>query len=511
MAKVATPAPTIHEYWPRYWRRTIFLAVTMQIIAVLIVAIALLISGLSDPTHLNFWIMLGSILFAVTSINIIVISIATEPLKQLTAALAKTSGENTILTPPNPNAKRYANSGLRPLLQTIYEFGANKGSTPTKESTISDSLGDIFNNASAGIALLDEDGNVTFNSKQAPISATSGNNKLDLLFYTDKTLDEWLAECKKRAVHAEKTWRRIASKPAGEEGRRIFDISASYHKGSAVPVIVILVDRTDEYAPEDDDLNFIAFAAHELRGPITVVRGYLDVLNDELENVTSDEQKELFNRLIVSANQLSGYINNILNSSRYDRRHLRVHLVETTIADIYKDIADDMNLRATTQRRLLNVDLPADLPTIAADPTSIGEVLSNLIDNAIKYSSYGGSIEVTAEVEDKHLEVTVKDHGIGIPANVVGNLFHKFYRSHRSRETVAGTGIGLYISKAIIESHGGAIEVKSVEGEGSRFSFTLPLYAAVADKLAKADGNNSAVMNNNHGGSWIRNHGAFRG
>ena len=150
---------------------------------------------------------------------------------------------------------------------------------------------------------------------------------------------------------------------------KFIDIIASYHKGGKVPVSVIFIDKSDEYLPEDEELNFIAFAAHELRGPITVIHGYLDTLNDELNGVIDSEQQLLFDRLIVSSNRLSGYINNILNSSRYDRRHLHVHLSEVKLVDIYKPIADDMQLRASSQQRLLSVNLPADLPSIAADPS----------------------------------------------------------------------------------------------------------------------------------------------
>ncbi|HCZ28352.1 TPA: two-component sensor histidine kinase, partial [Candidatus Saccharibacteria bacterium] len=89
-------------------------------------------------------------------------------------------------------------------------------------------------------------------------------------------------------------------------------------------------------------------------------------------------------------------------------------------------------------------------------------------------------------------------------------LFHKFYRSHRSRETVAGTGIGLYISKAIVESNGGEVGVRSVEGRGSTFTFTLPIYATVADKLQSRGPNNEAFIERSSSG-WIKNHGAFRG
>ena len=273
--------------------------------------------------------------------------------------------------------------------------------------------------------------------------------------------------------------------------------------------MLIAYDESDIYQPEDDGLDFISFAAHELRGPITVIRGYLDVLSLELEDVLTAEQKELFQRLIVSGNRLSGYINNILNTSKYDRRHLKIHLSEESLARIYQTIRDDMNLRASSQHRQLVVDIPDNLPTVAADPSSISEVLSNLIDNGIKYSNNGGIVRVNAAVEGAFVKVSVGDNGIGMPANVVGNLFHKVYRSHRSRETVAGTGIGLYICKAIVESHGGTISVSSTEGVGSTFSFTLPVYASVAETL-QANGHINTALVARHGES-ITNHATYSG
>ena len=140
----------------------------------------------------------------------------------------------------------------------------------------------------------------------------------------------------------------------------------------------------------------------------------------------------------------------------------------------------------------------------------MGEVFANLIDNAIKYSNDGGSIEMTATTNGDFVEVSVTDYGIGMPSNVIGNLFHKFYRSHRSRETVAGTGIGLYISKAIVESNGGKISVRSIEGHGSTFTVSLPIYATVADKLTANGANNQSFLERSSSG-WIKNHGSFRG
>ena len=221
----------------------------------------------------------------------------------------------------------------------------------------------------------------------------------------------------------------------------------------------------------------------------------------------------LFERLTVSANRLSGYINNILNTSRYDRRHLQLRLKEDSIRSIYSTIADDMRMRASSQNRLLNVNLPGDLPTVAADHSSISEVMSNLIDNAIKYSNPGGTIDISAKKEGDYVAVSVTDRGIGMPESVIKNLFRKFYRSHRSRETVAGTGMGLYIAKAIVDSHGGTISVKSIDGEGSTFTFTIPTYESIKNRLLSTDGTNVDIINekNNNSDAFINNHAMFRG
>jgi signal transduction histidine kinase len=150
-----------------------------------------------------------------------------------------------------------------------------------------------------------------------------------------------------------------------------------------------------------------------------------------------------------------------------------------------------------------------NLPTIDASHIQLTQLFTNLIDNAIKYSNEGGAIEVTAAMKGELVEFSVEDHGIGMPGNVVSNLFQKFYRSHRSRETVAGTGIGLYISKAIVESHGGTISVRSEDGRGSTFTVSLPTYQAVAEKLKAGDNSNEGLIE--QGSGWIKNHSMYRG
>lgn len=502
----------IKEYWPLYYRKTIILTVGMEFLLTAVVIGALMMVGM--PTEgLGFWIIIVAVLVGSVSVNIILINQVTLPLKNLASALTNVSGEQSDVVPPNPNARRYEKSGFKPLLQYLYEnaSGAHADTNDSGDKEVK-LLSQAFDQTHAGIIVLDSAGAIQYANKHAPISLGPDNTKhLDLLFEDENALDKWLASVRDTQVHAEKTWLRVPNKVVGEEDRRIFDVAATFEKGSKAEIVLVLFDQSAEYQPEDDALDFIAFAAHELRGPITVIRGYLDVLDIETEGILQSDQHELIKRLIVSANRLSSYINNILNASRYDRRHLKLHLVEDNIADIYDTINDDMVLRAQSQNRLLSIEIPRDLPTVAADRSSLSEVIGNLIDNAIKYSNEGGLVRVTAGVDGDSVKVFVEDHGIGIPSSVISNLFHKFYRSHRSRETVAGTGIGLYICKAIVESHGGTVGVTSAEGQGSTFSFSVPIYATVKDKLLAGDSINSNAGIISTGGSWIKNHSMYKG
>jgi signal transduction histidine kinase len=505
----------LHLFWPRHRRRTLLRALLVQsLVCGLVIGVIIM---LYPQPPIGAWIVISILTLMALTGTWVVTVMAMRPVKDLSSALVHVSGELSSQVPPNLNDSYYVSTHLRPLLKLVYDMATNQVGTNTAGLQSNGEHSDVqvdvvgqLNHTTTGLIMLDSSGQIVFANKSAPILIDgNGKKSIELIFDVDPSITDWLAERDEHDIHAEKTWRRIANKLTGEQDRRLFDVCVSYEKGSAVEAIITLFDRTNEYQPEDDDLDFIAFAAHELRGPITVIRGYLDTLNDELAQITDPDQKELFQRLIVSANRLSGYVNNILNASRFDRRHLRVHLEEQTVANLYDTIADDMQMRAVAQQRLLSVSFPDGLPTVAADLNSMSEVLGNLIDNAIKYSNDGGSIEVTAKVNGNFVEVSVTDYGIGMPANVISNLFHKFYRSHRSRETVAGTGIGLYISKAIVESNGGKIGVRSVEGHGSTFTFSLPIYSTVADKLKVGVNNQDFIERSSSG--WIKNHGAFRG
>lgn len=501
----------MRDYWPRY-RRRIYVIITAFHCTFMLLTFGLLeLLGATNlgPLMLFAIIFVGSVIL--NTVTITIIHIQGKPFRDLVQAVVLIAGETSAELPANPNIARYEKDGFRDILQTVYELGA-KHEAMQLPNTIDNATSDIvstgLDGSSTGVVILQSDHSIIYHNGSAPTRVNTDNSlSLDLQFPPDDTLEKWLQKVEKNKLSAERQWARVANKLPGEKGRRIYDVSASFHKDSAAETVITLFDRTHDYMPEEDELDFISFAAHELRGPITVIRGYLDVLRDELNPVLQQDQAELMERLIVTSNRLSSYVNNILNASKYDRRHLRLHLSEEKIRSIYETIADDMQLRASAQNRLLVVDLPDNLPTVAADGNAVSEVLGNLIDNAIKYSNEGGLVHVTAHVIPGFVEISVIDRGIGMPVSVMPNLFHKFYRSHRSRETVAGTGIGLYISKAIVSSHGGSITARSVENEGSTFSFTLPIYDTVASKLKEGDNNQSLIE---HGSGWIRNHSLFR-
>lgn len=507
----------IKEYWPLFHKGAVLRIVGLQLGLTIIIGGLLIVTGAYTLTSIFFWLIVVGLFGLGALVSAAVFAYTAKPAKDLLAAVMHIAGEPTDTAPPNPNDTKYATNGFKEALQTLYDLAGEVAEAETQSATKEElstaakgALADALDATNCGFIVLGHDRSIVYNNAAAPVHIdTVGKKTLGILFNGTDTLDTWLNECEQHSVHAEHTWTRVADSLPDEENRRFFDVIASYDKGSANETVLTLVDRTATYNVSEQDLDFIAFAAHELRGPITVIRGYLDVLEDELSTVLAADQHELFRRLTVSANRLSGYINNILNTSRYDRRHLKVHLNEDTVAGIYETIRDDMDLRAKAQNRLLTVSIPTTLPTIAADRASISEVLGNLIDNAIKYSNEGGVINVTAEARGEFVEVSVEDHGIGMPGNVVSNLFQKFYRSHRSRETVAGTGIGLYISKAIIESHGGTIGVRSEEGKGSTFTAALPIYATVAAKLQTGDNSNEGLIE--HGNGWIKNHSMYRG
>lgn len=497
------------QFYPQHVRRVRLLILLLAVMTSAGLYFVLDQLNINLLAGLTFIVMPFFILFITSAF--LIIHYAMEPLDILSRAVTKVSGEANDVVPPDINHKRFEKNGLKSMVQIIYSRSF-KDDTKNIDQTANSNALAILNHLPCGVIALDGDQQIVFANELAPILTNEkGEKQIELMFNEDDLLSNWLENNEHNKVTDEHMWTRVQNRLPGSEDRKLFDVVGHYQKGQpdGVETILVVVDRTTHYSKDEEDMDFIALAAHELRGPITVIRGYLDVLTDEMQGKLEGDQGQLLERLSVSASRLSGYVNNILNVSRYDRRHLKLHLREDRLSDVYSTIADDLQLRARTQNRLLAVNLPADLPTIAADRNSLSEVLANLADNAIKYSREGGQVVMTARVDGDFVICEVEDKGMGIPGSLIGNLFTKFYRSHRSRQYVSGTGLGLYICKAIVESHGGQIGVRSKEGEGSTFYFSVPIYSTVADKLLASDNGNEGIIESSSG--WIKNHSLYRG
>lgn len=442
-----------------------------------------------------------------------VINRSAKTLQEINDALSHVATDPTHSGPPIPSSAL-----AKKLVRQIYDLASNSRdltSTIEEDRILLNSVLNLLPvsvwvfNKSQELVLANDTAHRLLGTKPQSLKGLAVPKVLDWLFQTDQTYDVWLEQVRQSKVRDVRIWERV-SLLSKDNQRLIGDVAVHYEKSqsSGIETIVIFLNRTTEYTADEAELDFVAVAAHELRGPITVIRGYLDVFNQELKGVLNVEQRALLQKMAVSAEMLSLYVNNILNVARLDQQSMPLHIRESDWREVLKEAYADLFLRAEVRGRTLKLVVPNELSTVAVDRVSIIEVINNLVDNAIKYSPEGGEIVLKAEEHEGLVSTTIEDRGIGIPEAVIGNLFQKFYRSHRSRHGVSGTGLGLYLCKAILDGHGGNIWVRSQVGEGSTFGFDLPTYASIADTLKKGDDGADAIKHSSRG--WIKNHAMYR-
>lgn len=344
-----------------------------------------------------------------------------------------------------------------------------------------------------------------------PANEVVGQNAytiFDLSFATNETLDAWLKNARANMPVAVKSWDRVRLNIPGRADAPQFDLAAYYSQDNpeGFETMLVFYDKTEAYGKDDQALSFVALAVHEMRTPITVLRGYIEALEEDLHDKLDPETAGFVHRMKAAAQSLTAFINNMLNVARIENNQLTLKLHADTWAEIVKAAVDDENVRAKVLGIDITTDVAAGLPEVGVDRVSIYEVLANLIGNAVKYSGKGKKILIKSYLNSEGMvETTVQDAGVGIPSSVLPSLFEKFYRSHRSRNEVGGTGLGLYLAKTIVDAHGGKIWVRSKEGQGSTFGFTVLPYAKLAEE--KKTGDNNAISRGAHG--WIKNHNLY--
>jgi len=217
--------------------------------------------------------------------------------------------------------------------------------------------------------------------------------------------------------------------------------------------------------------NMVADAAHELRTPLSNIRGYLEAIRDGLMQPDASTLNSVYEEALL----LSKLVEDLQELSLADAGQLHIVCQPEDIAVSIKSAVSATQPQADAKGVSLTVDLPEMLPYCNIDYHRIGQVLRNLLDNALAHTPEGGSITVSARESGNQVEVAVSDTGEGIPREDLPNIFERFYRVDKSRaRATGGSGLGLTIAKRLVEAHGGRIEVQSELGKGSRFSFTVP-------------------------------------
>jgi two-component system phosphate regulon sensor histidine kinase PhoR len=222
--------------------------------------------------------------------------------------------------------------------------------------------------------------------------------------------------------------------------------------------------------------EFIDNLSHELRTPLANIRLLTEMLMDDLEREeVSTRVRERVATIDVETGHLVQMVNELLDLSRVEQAVTQIRRDEVLLPPLVAASLHRLRTFAERQGVVLIELVPDDLPPVRGDEDRLDQLLMNLLHNAVKFSPDGGAVTVTSDEQPDGVVISVSDHGIGIPTKDQDRVFERFYKVDRARQRgLGGTGLGLAIAKHIVEAHGGRIWLRSVEGQGSTFSFAVP-------------------------------------
>lgn len=436
-----------------------------------------------------------------------------KPTAYLAQSIQHIAPSEHMVAAPNIDELTLGHELVESLTRQVYAYATQAAASDSKAASHDLVPASLFDQLPLSIIGLDKDASINLtNSKTNALvdSQQITGLRLDQVFIIsmadgDQPINDWLKEVSETSIVNLKVWQKVEIKTINHIRLGYFDVAVSYNKDSAsgVEVVIALSDHSEVYAEEIDSVSFIALAVHEMRTPVTIMRGYIEAFEEELNTNLTPQLADDIRKMNASAETLSSFVSNILNVARINEGQLSLNLREENWNDVLPQIVDNLRNRAAAYGKQIELRMEPNMPTVAADRMTIGEVVTNLVENAIKYAPDSSGITIISRPNQQGLiETTVQDLGVGIPESVMPHLFTKFYRNHRNRGQIGGTGLGLYLSKTIMNAHQGNIWAQSKEGEGSTFGFTLLPYSQLATELQSED--NSNITRGSHG--WIKNH-----
>ncbi|QAV27057.1 PAS domain-containing sensor histidine kinase [Neobacillus thermocopriae] len=259
------------------------------------------------------------------------------------------------------------------------------------------------------------------------------------------------------------------------QGRNWVIVMTPLYNGKVIRgAVAVLRDMTEERRLDKLRKDFIANVSHELRTPIAMLQGYSEAIVDDIA-ATDEEKKELAKVIYDESLRMGRLVNDLLDLARMEAGHLTLHHEQVPLKPYIERIIHKFQALAKEKGVHLLVEMNDEL-IVSFDPDRIEQVLTNLIDNALRHTDEGGEVRVIVDADEEVVRISVQDSGSGIPEEDLPFVFERFYKADKARTRGrSGTGLGLAIAKNIVEAHKGTITVHSKLGEGTTFTFTLPL------------------------------------
>jgi PAS domain S-box-containing protein len=332
-----------------------------------------------------------------------------------------------------------------------------------------------FESLNAGLTLISPEGRISQMNASARAIFSVGNEAIGKQYYDVLKNEEFnkLYQATLRGEEANSV--EISSEVAGVD--RFYQVQAAQVRnedGKPLGVVAIFIDITDMKAIDKMKSSFVAMASHELRTPLTAIKGFVSTLLID-DGFSAEERREFHMIIDQECDRLTRLINDLLNTARIEAgESLKPNYTNVDPNQLLEKVL--LIQKQSTNRHTLKLEVPEVLPNMVADEDKFDQILTNLLNNAIKYSPNGGDIILSGKIDGDHLLFAVKDSGMGIPKEHLGKVFEKFHRvNNEDNRKIYGTGLGLYLVKHLVEDvHMGKIWAESEPGQGSTFFVRIP-------------------------------------
>ena len=324
-----------------------------------------------------------------------------------------------------------------------------------------------------GVAVLSDDGVVVFANpalSSACGAEVTGSRLTDFVEGTESGFSLRAA-----MAHARRDGDWQGTVRSRRDDQRVWAVHLSPLPGPGQPnrLVAVLRDESIHHAAEQARMDLLSMVTHDIKGPLTVILGYTDLLNDPGESVSTARLHDILGRIHDSAEQIHALVCNFVELARIEAGRLESARRAVDVAELAGDVCERLRSRARRKGVALETSI-ASVPPVIGDRPQLDRAVTNLVDNALKYTPCGGRVHVATRQGPGDVQVSVADTGPGIPDEELAYVFDK-YRRVAGESVAEGTGLGLFITRTIVRAHGGDVAVETTVGAGATFTVHLPL------------------------------------